>query len=90
MTVRELKSAYERKHPNGKFFDRETLRFFGEKLSTMRVIDGIHNIVDLCGGHHRCYVLGSLQRNHPFGPTIMYFYFDIDTIDDVFCTDTLN
>ena len=38
MTVYELKARYLEKHPNGHFFDPETLKYFGETLSTMRVL----------------------------------------------------
>lgn len=89
MTVQELKRAYQQKYPDGHFFDRETLSFFGEKLSAMKVLDEIHEITDSFGNHHRCYVLATLQEKAPFGPQVMYFYFDVDTIDDVYCTNVL-
>ena len=78
-----LVSRYYEKNPGGHFFDRETLKFFGESLSTMRLLKGTVKIKDICGEEHECYVLSRLQKKHPLGPRRTYAYFDINTLDDV-------
>ncbi len=78
-----LVSRYYGKHPGGHFFDRDTLKFFGESLSTMRLLKGTVKIKDICGEEHECYVLSRLQKKHPLGPRRTYAYFDVDTLDDV-------
>lgn len=78
-----LVSRYEAKHPDGHYFDRDTLKFFGETLSTMRLLKGTVTITDVSGEKHECYVLSKLQKKHPLGPRRVYAYFDIDTFDDV-------
>ena len=39
-TSAELKQLYERNYPNGRFFDRKTMRFFGDTMSNFGVRDG--------------------------------------------------
>jgi hypothetical protein len=40
MTVNELKRGYYRHKPEGHFFDRETMAFFGDTLRNFGVCDG--------------------------------------------------
>lgn len=82
-SVYGLRDAYYQKHPNGHYFDRDTLKFFGETLSTMRLLKGTAKIKDISGEQHECYVLSSLQRKHPGGPRRKYTYFDIHTLEDI-------
>lgn len=78
-----LMSRYYEKHPDGHFFDRDTLKFFGETISTMRLLKGTVKVKDVSGEVHECYMLSKLQKNHPLGPRRAYSYFDVDTLDDV-------
>ena len=78
-----LRSAYYRTHPNGHFFDHDTLKFFGESMSSMRLLKGKAVIKDLLGEEHTCYVLSKLSRNYPGGPRRTYAYFDVKTLDDI-------
>jgi hypothetical protein len=39
MTVSELKDLYERNNPEGHFFDRKTMRFFGDTMRNFGVAD---------------------------------------------------
>lgn len=80
-SVYGLRDAYYEKHPNGHYFDRDTLKFFGESFSTMRLLKGTVKIKDISGDEHECYVLSSLQRKYPGGPRRKYTYFDIHTLD---------
>lgn len=83
MTVETLKREYERNHPQGHFFDRETLRWFGERFSEMRVLKAKALIKDYYGEEHLCYILSSVQRP-PWGkPFRKYHYFDVETFDDI-------
>lgn len=82
-SVYGLRDAYYEKHPHGHYFDHDTLKFFGETLSSMRLLKGTAKVTDVCGEEHECYVLSSLQRTHPMGPRRKYTYFDIHTLDDV-------
>lgn len=74
MTVYELrdKSRYAEPH----FFDRETLRFFGEKMSEMKVEPGPFEVTDYLGVKHTCVRLRKYSRTYPSGPRHTYAYFD--------------
>lgn len=82
-SVYGLKDAYYEMHPNGHFFDENTLKFFGESLSTMRLLKGTVQIADVSGELHECYVLSRLQKKYPGGPRRTYAYFDVNTLDYV-------
>lgn len=79
--VYSLVAAYQRTHPDGHYFDRDTLKFFGESLSTMRLLKDKAAIKDWSGEKHTCYVLSKLQKKHPMGPRRVYAYFDVGTLD---------
>ena len=83
MDIYKLKREYERTHPDGHYFDRDTLKWFGESLSTMRVLKGTVEITDCLGVTHTCYMISKLSRNYPGGARRTYAYFDINTFDDV-------
>ena len=81
--VYDLKAAYQEKHPEGHFFDIQTLKFFGERLSEMTLLDKTVNIVDYLGEKHKCHVLSTKQNGCPGGPKRRYHYFDVDTIEHI-------
>lgn len=82
-SVDGLISAYRRKRPNDHYFDHDTLKFFGERISDMRLLKNRETVTDLLGEKHDCYVLSSLQRKNPMGARRRYTYFDVETLDDV-------
>lgn len=82
-SVHGLIDAYYEKNPHGHYFDHDTLKLFGERVSEMRLLKKKETITDVSGVKHECYVLSSLQRKHPCGPRREYTYFDVDTLDDV-------
>lgn len=82
-TAYGLRDAYYGKHPGGHFFDHDTLKFFGETMSSMRLLKDKVIVTDCMGEKHTCYVLSSLQRKHPCGPRRKYHYFDIETLEDI-------
>lgn len=81
--VWKLVDRYKEKHPDGHFFDDKTLKFFGERLSDMRVLSETETVKDCLGGKHECYVLSRLQRKHPEGPRRTYAYFDVETLEHI-------
>lgn len=83
MTVYELKKNYQKHHPDGHFFDRQTLKFFGETESKMYVHKNKTVITDISGKKHHAYILSSMQRKHPCGPRRVYHYFDAKTFDQI-------
>ena len=72
---------YYEKYPNGRYFGRDALKFFGERLSEMRVYKTTEVKEDDRGKKHECYVVSRLQRKHPDGPTRTRAYFDVDTFE---------
>lgn len=76
-------SDYYKANPRGHYFDRDTLKFFGERLSDMRISKKTEIISDYSGEKRECYVLSRLQRKYPGGARRTLAYFDIYTLDDV-------
>ena len=83
MTVYELRSRYLEKHPNGHFFDSDTLKFFGETLSTMRVLRETVQKRDSMGEMHTCYVLSKQSKDFSGKKRRTYAYFDMETFEYV-------
>lgn len=81
-TYYQLKREYYKKHPHGHFFDYDTLKWFGERESDMRLLKSKAKI-KAWDGEHTCYVLSSYQRKHPLGSMRVHHYFDIETLEDV-------
>jgi len=83
MTINKLIKAYYEKHPDGHYFDKDTLRFFGERISDMYVLKDTVKIKDYSGEERECYIVSRLQRNYPGGARRTYAYFDVETLDDI-------
>lgn len=81
--IDELIRTYYQKHPNGHYFDRDTLKFFGERRSDMRLLKGTVNVKDIIGREHEAYCISRLQRKCPGGARRTYAYFDVNTLDDI-------
>lgn len=84
MTVGTLIYHHEKNNPKSHYFDKETLRYFGERISEMRVLKETARITDSAGEVHECYILSSLQRKDPRGATRHYHYFDTTTFKEVY------
>lgn len=83
MTIYTLMNRYYEHNKNGHYFDHDTLKFFGERLSEMRVLKAIETITDISGEKHECYCVSSVQRP-PFGrPHRHYTYFDTTTYEQI-------
>jgi hypothetical protein len=68
------------------FFDHDTLKFFGETLSSMKVLKNTVEITDVCGEVHTCYVISAKRSKNAFGsckPYTYYHYFDVNTFHHV-------
>lgn len=82
-TAYELKNAHMEKHPNSHYFDSETLKFFGESMSTMRVLKNTAKIKDVSGDMHTCYILSKRSKGFNGKYTRKYDYFDTETLSHV-------
>lgn len=68
------------------FFDADTLKFFGERLSEMRLLKGTVKVTDICGEAHECYCVSATRRKNAFGsckPYKFYHYFDVNTYQHI-------
>ena len=83
MTPYGLKERHMYTHPESHFFDRDTLKFFGERMSEMHVLKKTVRIKGILGEEHECYVLTSLQHKAPGGPKRVSHYFDAFTYEQV-------
>ena len=81
--INELVRAYYDKHPRGHYFDHDTLKFFGERISDMRLSKDTVTITDISGDVHEAYVVSRLQRKYPGGSRRTLAYFDTTTLDDI-------
>ena len=81
--IDEFIRAYYKKNPEGHYFDKETLNFFGERLSDMRLLKKTAKVKDMRGVEREAYVISRLQRKHPGGPQRTYAYFDVDTLTPI-------
>lgn len=76
MEVYTLINKYYLNNPNGHFFDKDTLKFFGERISEMRVLKH----TEIVRGRE-CYVLSTYQHNSPCKNKRAYHYFDKETFE---------
>ena len=83
MEVYQLRDAYMANNPDGHFFDKETLKFFGERWSEMRVSPQLVEVKDYRGTPHLCYELVTRQHKAPGGTRTAYHYFDKDTFQQI-------
>lgn len=83
MNINEFIEKYYRHNPNGHYFDHGALKFFGERLSKMRVLKHTVEVVDVWGEKHTCYCVSKWSSNYPGGARRTYVYFDATTFKDV-------
>ena len=82
----QLKNKIELIGGESHFFDHDTLKCFGERLSDMRVLKCIVQITDICGEVHECYCVSATRRKNWNGnckPYKYYHYFDTTTFHHV-------
>ena len=86
MEFYELKNKIETVGKETHFFDADTLKFFGERLSEMRLLKDTITVTDVCDEKHICYVVSVTRRKNYRGPCKPYayhHYFDIVTFRHV-------
>ena len=82
MNVYELEQKIRKTEPH--YFDRDTLKFFGERFSEMRILGAKVPVTDSLGVvHPSCVVLSKLSRSYPGGARRTYDYFDTATWERV-------
>ena len=81
--IDDLIYQYYQKHPDGHFFDYDTLKWFGECRSRMRLLKGTCLITNYRGEQVECYIVSKFSAKYPGGGRTTYAYFDINTLDDV-------
>lgn len=81
--IDDLRVAYYDAYPDGHFFDHDTLKFFGERYSEMRLLKDTVKITDVLGTEHECYVVSSRQRIPLVGVKRVHHYFDVKTLEDI-------
>lgn len=77
---------FKKKNPNNHYFDDDTLKFFGNTLSSMKILKDIETVSDCTGKKHKCYVLSKKQYINGFiskEKGVFYDYFDINTLEIV-------
>ena len=74
---------YYAKNPDGHYFDPDTLKFFGERLSDMRINKTVEVKEDDRGEKHKCYAISRMQRAHPNGPRRTLAYFYVETLEEI-------
>ena len=83
MTIYSFKQMYKEKNPDGHWFDKDTLKFFGEKLSEMKVLNGTYKVTDWMGNECEAYCVRHKQRP-PYGePFWKETYFDVNTMENI-------
>lgn len=66
MNISEVVTTYKRLNPNGHFFDKETLSYFGQKLEDFKVVETEDpSIIRL---EHRTW----FDNEHPFDHVTMF------------------
>lgn len=78
MSPETLAYEHRTRHPKSHFFDVDTLKFFGERMSEMRVLQNTEEV-----NGHKCFVLSSVQRPMERMKYRVYHYFDTETFDEV-------
>lgn len=83
-SVAALIAAYEKAKPEGYYFSPDTLNFWGEKVSEMRLAKDLYEVIDKWDKTiHWCYRLTTYQRD-PFAnkKRLHVVYFDVETFED--------
>ena len=77
--------AFQELQPKSHYFDKDTLHFFGERVSEMELCANTETVKDSEGIEHEVFCLYSRQRNAPYGVSQdKYSYFDIDTLEVIY------
>lgn len=83
MTAYGLMKAHMKAFPKSHYFDRDTLKFFGERLSEMYVLKSKAIIEDSLSEKHTCYILSKSSKGQDGKRRRTYGYFDTETFEEV-------
>lgn len=67
---------------NNYFFSQNTLKFFGERISEIRILKKTVMVKDYAGKEHETYCLGTYQHNAPILGR-RHFYFETETFENI-------
>lgn len=81
ITLNQLMEEYEKR--NNCYFKKETLKFWGERLSDMRILENTVVKTDFQGNIHECIVLSKISKDFYGKKYRNYDYFDIDTLNRI-------
>lgn len=81
ITLNQLIEEYKRR--NNHYFDKETLKHWGERLSDMRILENTVVKTDFQGNIHECIVLSKISKDFYGKKCRNYDYFDIDTLNRI-------
>lgn len=81
ITLNQLIDEYKKR--NNHYFDKETLKHWGERLSDMRILENTVVKTDFQGNIHECIVLSKISRDFYGKKYRNYDYFDIDTLNRI-------
>lgn len=81
ITLNQLIKEYEKR--NNCYFKKETLKFWGERLSDMYILKDTVIKKDMQGQEHECLVLSKISKDFFGKPYRNYDYFDIDTLNRI-------
>lgn len=83
MTVYNLIAEHKKNFPESHYFDHDTLKFFGERVSDMRVLKKTTIVNDYRGKPHECFVLSKVSKDFYGRHYRNYDYFDIVTYERI-------
>lgn len=81
ITLNQLIEEYKRR--NNHYFDKETLKHWGERLSDMRVLENTVVKTDFQGNIHECIVLSKISKDFYGKKYRNYDYFDVVTLNRI-------
>ena len=84
MTFYELKSKVDA--AGSTFFNPSWLKFFGERLSSMKILKKHYFIMDHAGQAHECFCVSATRTKDWRGtckPYKHYHYFDVATFEHI-------
>lgn len=81
ITLNKLIKEYEKR--NNHYFDKKTLKHWGERLSDMRILENTVVKTDFQGNIHECIVLSKITKDFYGKPYRNYDYFDVVTLNRI-------
>ena len=74
---------YSITHPQSYYFSPDTLKFFGERFSGMRILSKTKKVKDSYGQEFECFVLSKSSKNWNNQRIRTYAYFNIENLDQI-------